>query len=133
MSHNIRMPLNDIIGMMDISERSYEDIELMRANLVKTTTETNYLMKLLGDALEMCKLQDGSAVLVQEEILYGRCHCRDDSICTGARRRKENNDCGGYCRKYQVFPRVWKPDTCAANAGKKYLQMRFSIIVMRAW
>jgi len=25
MSHNIRMPLNDIIGMMDISERSYED------------------------------------------------------------------------------------------------------------
>lgn len=68
MSHNIRMPLNDIIGMMDISERSYEDIELMRANLVKTTTETNYLMKLLGDALEMCKLQDGSAVLVQEEF-----------------------------------------------------------------
>ena len=40
----------------------------MRANLVKTTTETNYLMKLLGDALEMCKLQDGSAVLVQEEF-----------------------------------------------------------------
>ena len=68
MSHDIRMPLNDIIGMMDISERSYEDVELMRANRVKTTTETNYLMKLLGDALEMCKLQDGSAVLVQEEF-----------------------------------------------------------------
>ena len=68
MSHDIRMPLNDIIGMMDIGERSYEDVELMRANRVKTTTETNYLMKLLGDALEMCKLQDGSAVLVQEEF-----------------------------------------------------------------
>lgn len=68
MSHDIRMPLNDIIGMMDISERSYEDTELMRATRVKTTTETNYLMKLLGDALEMCKLQDGSAVLVQEEF-----------------------------------------------------------------
>lgn len=49
MSHDIRMPLNDIIGMMDIGERSYEDVELMRANRVKTTTETNYLMKLLGD------------------------------------------------------------------------------------
>lgn len=68
MSHDIRMPLNDIIGMMDISERSYEDVELMRANRMKTTTETNYLMKLLGDALAMCKLQDGSAVLVQEEF-----------------------------------------------------------------
>ena len=68
MSHDIHMPLNDIIGMMDIGERSYEDVELMRANRVKTTTETNYLMKLLGDALEMCKLQDGSAVLVQEEF-----------------------------------------------------------------
>ena len=68
MSHDIRMPLNDIIGMMDIGERSYEDVELMRANRVKTTTETIYLMKLLGDALEMCKLQDGSAVLVQEEF-----------------------------------------------------------------
>lgn len=68
MSHDIRMPLNDIIGMMDISERSCEDVELMRANRMKTTTETNYLMKLLGDALEMCKLQDGSAVLVQEEF-----------------------------------------------------------------
>ena len=68
MSHDIRMPLNDIIGMMDISKQSYEDAELMRANHVKTTTETNYLMKLLGDALEMCKLQDGSAVLVQEEF-----------------------------------------------------------------
>lgn len=68
MSHDIRMPLNDIIGMMDIGERSYEDVELMRATRVKTTTETNYLMKLLGDALEMCKLQDGSAVLVQEEF-----------------------------------------------------------------
>lgn len=68
MSHDIRMPLNDIIGMMDIGERSYEDVELMRANRIKTTTETNYLMKLLGDALAMCKLQDGSAVLVQEEF-----------------------------------------------------------------
>ena len=68
MSHDIRMPLNDIIGMMDVGERSYEDVELMRATRVKTTTETNYLMKLLGDALEMCKLQDGSAVLVQEEF-----------------------------------------------------------------
>ena len=68
MSHDIRMPLNDIIGMMDISERSYEDVEHMRANRMKTTTETNYLMKLLGDALAMCKLQDGSAVLVQEEF-----------------------------------------------------------------
>lgn len=68
MSHDIRMPLNDIIGMMDISERSCEDVELMRANRMKTTTETNYLMKLLGDALAMCKLQDGSAVLVQEEF-----------------------------------------------------------------
>ena len=35
---------------------------------MKTTTETNYLMKLLGDALAMCKLQDGSAALVQEEF-----------------------------------------------------------------
>lgn len=68
MSHDIRTPLNGIIGIMDMNDRCPDDVEFMKANRAKAKNAANYLMSLLSDVLEMSKLQDGSVVLMHEEF-----------------------------------------------------------------
>lgn len=68
MSHDIRTPLNGIIGIIDMNDRCSDDVEQMRANRARAKTAANYLMSMLNDVLEMSKLQDGSVVLLHEEF-----------------------------------------------------------------
>ena len=68
MSHDIRTPLNDIIGIIDMNDRCSDDIELMKKNRERARTAANYLMSLLNDVLEMSKLEEGSIVLEKEEM-----------------------------------------------------------------
>ena len=68
MSHDIRTPLNGIIGIIDMNDRCPEDVEQMKVNRSRAKTAANYLMSLLNDVLEMSKLQDGSVVLMHEEF-----------------------------------------------------------------
>ena len=68
MSHDIRTPLNGIIGIIDMNDRCSDDVEQMKANRARAKTAAKYLMSLLNDVLEMSKLQDGSVVLMHEEF-----------------------------------------------------------------
>lgn len=66
MSHDIRTPLNGIIGMIEINERHSEDIELMRENRAKARVAADHLLNLINDVLEMSKLEDENFKLEQE-------------------------------------------------------------------
>ena len=68
MSHDIRTPLNGIIGLLEIDETHPDDKELVNANRKKMRVAANHLLSLINDVLQMSKLEEGSIVLTHEVI-----------------------------------------------------------------
>lgn len=68
MSHDIRTPLNGIIGLLKIDQDHFEEKELLLENHKKMQVSANYLLSLLNDMLQMSKLEDGNVVLTHEWI-----------------------------------------------------------------
>lgn len=58
MSHDIRTPLNGIIGMAYLSRR-YDLPEQARENLAKIDTSAKFLLELINDVLDMAKVESG--------------------------------------------------------------------------
>lgn len=63
MSHDIRTPLNGIIGLLKIDEKHPDDTELIKNNRKKMVVAANYLLSLINDVLQMSKLESGEVVL----------------------------------------------------------------------
>ena len=66
MSHDIRTPLNGIIGLLKIDEAHYDDTDLIKTNHKKMLVSANHLLSLINDVLQMSKLEDGRAELTHE-------------------------------------------------------------------
>lgn len=63
MSHDIRTPLNGIIGMLEISKRYGNDIEKRNECRAKVLNASDYLLTLVNDILDVNKLESGSLEL----------------------------------------------------------------------
>ncbi len=59
MSHDIRTPLNGIIGLLKINMTHSDDEKLVRENYKKMEKAANHLLSLINDVLQMSKLEDG--------------------------------------------------------------------------
>lgn len=68
MSHDIRTPLNGIIGLLKIDENHFDDQKLVLENHKKMQISAKYLLSLINDILQMSKLEDGNIVLTHEFI-----------------------------------------------------------------
>lgn len=68
MSHDIRTPLNGIIGLLKIDEDHFDDPELVKENHKKMTVAADHLLSLINDVLQMSKLEDGTTVITHEFI-----------------------------------------------------------------
>ena len=68
MSHDIRTPLNGIIGLLKIDETHFEDKALIRENHKKMKIAADYLLSLINDVLQMSKIEEGHIVLTHEYI-----------------------------------------------------------------
>ena len=68
MSHDIRTPLNGIIGLLKIDETHFEDKELIQENHKKMKIAADYLLSLINDVLQMSKIEEGHIVLTHEYI-----------------------------------------------------------------
>lgn len=66
MSHDIRTPLNGIIGLLDISEANPQDLELASQNRAKARIAANHLLSLINDILNMSKLETDNIELAHE-------------------------------------------------------------------
>ena len=66
MSHDIRTPINSIIGLLEIAEHFSSDTEKLRDIRVKCQTVAWYLLSLVDDVLDMSKLESGEVHLVEE-------------------------------------------------------------------
>ena len=63
MSHDIRTPLNGIIGMLDIAEHYPEDLDKQTECREKIRKASNILLQLVNDVLDRSKLESGEVVL----------------------------------------------------------------------
>ena len=59
MSHDIRTPINGIMGMVDIIRKNRDDREKVDDSLDKIQLSTRHLLELVSDVLDMSKLEAG--------------------------------------------------------------------------
>ena len=68
MSHDIRTPLNGIMGLLKINMAHSDDEELVRENYKEMEKAANHLLSLINDVLQMSKLEDGREELSSELV-----------------------------------------------------------------
>ena len=66
MSHDIRTPMNGIIGMTTIAEAHLDDTERVKECLDKIMGASNHLLSLINDVLDVSRIESGRIVLSQE-------------------------------------------------------------------
>ena len=62
-SHDIRTPMNAIIGYIELAKRSGTTEEKLREYLVKTDAASHHLLALINDVLEMSRIESGKVQL----------------------------------------------------------------------
>ncbi len=68
MSHDMRTPMNGIIGMTAIAANHLDDRERVADCLKKITDSSNHLLSLINDVLDMNKIESGKVELHEEEF-----------------------------------------------------------------
>ena len=63
MSHDIRTPMNAIIGLTTIAEKNLDDRESVGENLRKIGLASNHLLTLINDILDISKVESGKLSL----------------------------------------------------------------------
>ena len=66
MSHDIRTPMNGILGLLEINENHADDQEFTSRNRKKMKVAANHLLSLLNDVLQLSKLEDPEVTLDHE-------------------------------------------------------------------
>lgn len=68
MSHDIRTPMNGIIGMTAIAIAHIDDKDRVYDSLQKITHASKHLLSLINEVLDMSKIESGKVNLVEEEF-----------------------------------------------------------------
>lgn len=68
MSHDIRTPLNGIVGLIEIDDAHPDDLALITANREKMKIAANHLLSLINDVLQMSKLESGEIMIAHEPL-----------------------------------------------------------------
>lgn len=66
MSHDIRTPMNAIIGLSTITEKNLDDKKIVKENLRKISLASNHLLTLINDILDISKVESGKLNLVPQ-------------------------------------------------------------------
>ncbi len=68
MSHDIRTPMNAIIGMTTIAMKNMDDREKLSGCLSKIGMSSHYLLGLINEVLDMSKIEAGKFTLTMENV-----------------------------------------------------------------
>lgn len=68
MSHDIRTPMNAIIGFTRIAQQDIDNKESVQMCLEKIATSSEYLLSLINDVLDMQKIEQG--IITNEKIKF---------------------------------------------------------------
>ena len=72
MSHDIRTPMNAIIGFTNIASSHLDDREKVKDALDKIRTSSNHLLSLINDVLDMSRIESGRITIHEDQ-----CDLRD--------------------------------------------------------
>ncbi|MCM1268654.1 MAG: response regulator [Bacteroidales bacterium] len=93
MSHDIRTPMNGIIGMTDIAMANIENPVKLRSCLQKISASGKHLLGLINNVLDMSKMESSKLILNMEEILLPELiHGVANIILPDARDKKQRFD-----------------------------------------
>ena len=67
MSHDIRTPMNAIIGYTALASTHVEQPELVKDYLKKIMTSSNHLLSLINDVLDMSRIESGTVKIEEKE------------------------------------------------------------------
>lgn len=68
MSHDIRTPMNGIVGMTNIALRNLDDREKVESCLNKITAASGHLLELINEVLDMSRIESGRITLKEEPV-----------------------------------------------------------------
>ena len=115
MSHDIRTPMNAIIGMSRLAQLRVEDIGYVRECFQKIDASSAYLLSLINNILDMSKIETGKfklghekfslAVLIAEvmEIIRPQADKLHRHICLQKKFDTDRCYCGDVLRLKQIF------------------------------
>lgn len=72
MSHDIRTPLNAIVGLADICEMNADNPDRVKDCIEKQKAASEHLMTLINDVLEMSRIESGRVVFEDNEFNIGQ-------------------------------------------------------------
>ncbi len=68
MSHDIRTPMNAIIGFTSLAAAHIDNTEQVQDYLSKITTSSNHLLSLINDVLDMSRIESGKVKIEEKEM-----------------------------------------------------------------
>lgn len=89
MSHDIRTPMNAIIGLTTIAGKNAEDPASVRENLHKIGLASNHLLTLINDILDISKVESGK--LTMNPVTFSMVECAENLINISQPMVKEKN------------------------------------------
>ena len=88
MSHDIRTPMNAIIGFTDIAEKHIDDQKRVRESLAKVRNASDHLLSLINDVLDMSRVESGTVKIEPEPVCIDRVNDNLYSILNGSAEAK---------------------------------------------
>ena len=67
-SHDIRTPINGVVGMLELAKRNISDVEKVSKYLEDMTDESNYLQSLLSDVLDISSIEDNHVTIMSRPM-----------------------------------------------------------------
>ena len=68
MSHDIRTPMNAIVGFTALAESNIDDKEQVQDYLGKISVSSQHLLSLINDVLDMSRIESGKIVLEEDDV-----------------------------------------------------------------
>ena len=75
MSHDIRTPMNAIIGFTTLAVSNIDNQERVRDYLGKILSSSNHLLSLINDVLDMSRIESGKIQLEETEVSLSEVLC----------------------------------------------------------
>ncbi len=119
MSHDIRTPLNGIIGMLDVADRFPNDPQKLEECRMKARNASKVLLELVNEVLDMSKLESGEIIL--EDIPFDLTRIPEDIYFAVERQAAE--------RGIEIIRQGWDlPHTRLIGSPKHYKRLLMNIV-----
>ena len=96
MSHDLRTPMNGVIGIAELAEDEIDKPEAIKEDLRKIKSSSKYMVSLLNDILDMAKIESGKLEIRKSKSSLGEML---EFVCTQAAALCEAKKINFYCNQ----------------------------------